>query len=294
MERYPWNGAESDDYDCYLENELKRQTLQAHFQIQLAPKEPEPEPETDADFDAEFDRMESVFACEERLPVRQILGNPRLASLANLAGETLSLELDLLYDLLAWHNIALDVICEEPDEEIYRFIVEEFMDELHPILSMPGLFSHYTYEDYHPNPELDIQYALNDLLMGWFLWGDVGADDGDDLSIPILEPRERTPEEEFQYKFVFLHEERYPRERMMERYMLFRQKFERIADFSFEVRSCDVEPGRAEATAYVQWTGIPAAGGEPVQVQGLAQFILTPSPYDGWEVVHFRIPGLDG
>jgi hypothetical protein len=66
------------------------------------------------------------------------------------------------------HKIALDVLGQYPDRQIYRFITEEFIHEEIDVPEIEGYTLHYCYEDFHPNYELEIRQRSMEFLLQWF------------------------------------------------------------------------------------------------------------------------------
>jgi hypothetical protein len=93
--------------------------------------------------------------------------------------------LKYLQQLLASKNIYLSTIYKVPDREIYRFIVEELFEEEIDTIDVPGLQSHFTYEEFHPNFGEDAKAQSADFLRSVFdkkfeylhmeLWGEVSS-----------------------------------------------------------------------------------------------------------------------
>ena len=65
------------------------------------------------------------------------------------------------------NQVCLDTICEVEDKELYRFITEELFQEEIDDMRIPGMFSHYTYEEFHPNHEYDLQRYTTEFIQSY-------------------------------------------------------------------------------------------------------------------------------
>lgn len=64
------------------------------------------------------------------------------------------------------NNISLDVLCDYENEDrlIYAFITEElFLSEIDD-MNVPGMVSHFTYEEFHQNHKYDLEQATKDFI----------------------------------------------------------------------------------------------------------------------------------
>ena len=94
--------------------------------------------------------FEKSFQKNEVSKVRDLLGKPALPSGETLSDKKLTEALDHVMKLLAAKSIALDTIYEVPDRELYRFITEELMEHEIQAIDIPGMVTHFTYEEFHP------------------------------------------------------------------------------------------------------------------------------------------------
>ena len=113
-----------------------------------------------------IEEFEHQFEHAQRIPLRQYLGYPTVKASAHVPDEMLDDELNALLDLMVENNVALDCICAVEDRELYRFIVEELLDEEIDDMRIPGMTCHYTYEEFHPNDGYDVAEAVRSLVYG--------------------------------------------------------------------------------------------------------------------------------
>ena len=66
------------------------------------------------------------------------------------------------------NNICLHVEGSYDPRTIYQFITEELFDYETDDMQFPGLTQNFTYEEFHPNHQLDIQRRTMDFFENWF------------------------------------------------------------------------------------------------------------------------------
>jgi hypothetical protein len=149
-----------------MENELLKLKLQAQFGAKLGENETLP-----PDIENQF--LKNVYAFEQNLgdytPIKvvELLGSPDFRKAATLTNEVFKKEYDRLMELMKQKSIAVDFIRPREERFMYKFITEELFD--HKIgNSMPGMITHFTYEEFHPDHELDIRNRTDDFLRNWF------------------------------------------------------------------------------------------------------------------------------
>lgn len=149
-----------------MENELLKLKLQAQFGAKLGEGETLP-----PDIENEF--LKNIYAFEQNLgdykPIKviELLGSPDFRKASSLTNEALKKEYDRLIELMTQKAIAVDFIRPREERFMYKFITEELFD--HKMgNSMPGMITHFTYEEFHPDHELDIRNRTDDFLRDWF------------------------------------------------------------------------------------------------------------------------------
>ncbi len=58
----------------------------------------------------------------------------------------------------------VESICKVEDSEMYRFITEELFSHEIDNISIKGMMTHFTYEEFHPNHEYDIINCTRDFI----------------------------------------------------------------------------------------------------------------------------------
>ena len=159
----------SDDLEeqMKIENELLKLKLSA---------EPGGTFETLSDIpaDIENDFLKNVLAFEHahalaiEKTVYEVLGKPEFKKSDEVSDDDLSTELNYLDELLHQQSIAVDYLAHYPDRIKYQFLTEELFQHESSMFSMPGMTMHYTYEEFHPNHDYDINSQSERFFNDWF------------------------------------------------------------------------------------------------------------------------------
>lgn len=166
---YKEGNEEGPVFDIPLENELLILKLKAEFGAECSTGDGDIPPIIINEFLRSVYEFEHRFR-EPRPTIRlfEKLGQPYFRKAEELKDAMLSRELKRLLQLLQQHQLELDVMGEYPDRTIYKFITEEFLFIEIEDMDLPGYIHHYSYEDFHPNHELDIRQRSVDFLSQWF------------------------------------------------------------------------------------------------------------------------------
>jgi len=112
-----------------------------------------------------INEFENQFDNSDRITVRARLRDPVFPSVDELKKVEISQKLDELYELMIEHNIGLDVLGDESEYEIYRFITEELMDEEIDDIQIEGMYTVFIYEEYHPNTVMDVEQEIDNFFI---------------------------------------------------------------------------------------------------------------------------------
>jgi hypothetical protein len=120
--------------------------------------------------------LDSIFGFEEKLKnaktisVFEKIGKPTFTPANLLNDEEIKIELERLDDLLYENDLILDVTCEYEnfDRLIYTFITEELFDYEFEDIDIREYFTHFNYEEFHPNDKYDIEKDCLDFLNLFF------------------------------------------------------------------------------------------------------------------------------
>jgi len=116
--------------------------------------------------------LDNIFDFEEkmknakRISVYDKIGKPNFIPSDLLNDDEISIELERIEKLLHANNLTLDVTCDYDDEKrlIYTFITEELFEHEFDDIDIPDIFTHFHYEEFHPNDEYDIENTCHDFL----------------------------------------------------------------------------------------------------------------------------------
>lgn len=146
--------------DLKQENELKKLKLRAEFGAKFMEddgKKSEVPAEIESQFLDNVRKFEEAAAKNEVKKVKDALGYPTFQKHEELNDVELEQELDKVMEFMSLHNFQLDAIYEVDNREIYRFIVEELMEEELNVFDVPGINTCFIYEEFHPNHHEDLK-----------------------------------------------------------------------------------------------------------------------------------------
>lgn len=113
--------------------------------------------------------FEKAYANAKQISIADRIGNPIFLSFESLNTSALKAEIIRFKKLLNEHAIELH-FCQQPypDELIYRFMTEEFLEKQIDDVRVPGMNTCFIYEEFHPNHESDITLQVKEFFQGWF------------------------------------------------------------------------------------------------------------------------------
>jgi hypothetical protein len=266
-----------DDFQDRIQrilNEKKKEDLRKRYGMQLEGQTEDLSPQDESewlDYITEFERQ---FENATEITVRERIGNPGIRPLSDISDAELEAELDRLLELLYENNIVVDFINEVDDREVYRFIIEELLDEIMDDIRIPEMYNHFTYEDFHPNDEEDVKQWAEEFLQAFFEYDDerltlaLGKEGlKDRLGRAISLEEFKAMVNEFQTKYIA------------------------IMAFSVQAEGAKVDGDYAEVNVTTAWQGLKNDGKTIVRKTGPSKISLKRSPYSGWDVIQAEIPG---
>ena len=96
---------------------------------------------------------------------------PKIRPADEVPDSELAGELEALIKLLHANGIVIEFIHDIEDREAFDFITEELLDETMDDIHSPGMYSHFIYEEFHPNDEDDIELWTGEFLDTFFKEG---------------------------------------------------------------------------------------------------------------------------
>ena len=149
------------------ENEFKRLKLSlehdAIFPENIKSNLP---PEIEGQFLDYVMNFEEQYKNVKQTTVFEKIGKPDFKTADALNDDELKIELERIETIMQNCNLTLDVICDYENEErlIYTFITEELFQHEIDDLNISGMITHFTYEEFHPNNEYDIENTCIDFI----------------------------------------------------------------------------------------------------------------------------------
>jgi hypothetical protein len=112
--------------------------------------------------------FEKEINSAKRITVYELMNKPSYRKSNELRDDEVEAELNIITALLLKHQIVLETLCKVPKQELYRFITEElFFEEINDVVT-PGLPTHFTYEEFHPNHISEIKWQSFIFLIIYF------------------------------------------------------------------------------------------------------------------------------
>jgi hypothetical protein len=148
------------------ENEFKKLNLMIEHDAEFFEGTSNLPPEIEGHFLDHVSNFEEAFKNSKKTTIYNKIGKPNYKSIENLTDAEVTQELEILIQLLERHQIGLDVICDYENEDrlIYNFITSELLQLEIEDMNIPGMITHFTYEEFHPNHNYDLERYTMDFL----------------------------------------------------------------------------------------------------------------------------------
>lgn len=267
-----------DDFQDRIQrilNEKKKEDLRKRYGMQLEGHSDELSPREESewlDYIAEFERQ---FENATEISVRERIGNPLIRPLSDISDDDeLENELDQLLELLYANNIVVDFINDVDDREAYRFITEELLDEMMDDIRIPDMYSHFTYEDFHPNDNEDVKQWAEEFLEAFF--------ENDDEMLTLALGKDELKDS--RGRAISL-------ENFKDLVNEFHLKHIAIMAFSVQAEEATVDGDDAQVDVTTVWQGLKNDGKTIARKTGVSKVWLKRSPYSGWDVIQAKIAG---
>jgi hypothetical protein len=267
-----------DDFQDRIQrilNEKKKEDLRKWYDMQFEGHSEDLSPQAESewlDYITEFERQ---FENATEISVRERIGNPSIRPLSDIPDAELGGELDQLLELLYANNIVVDFIDEEIDDrEAYRFIIEELLNEMMDDIRIPEMYSHFTYEEFHPNDEADTRQYAEEFLHAFF------EHDDEELTLAIgddeLKDGQGHPISPNEFKTLLDG---------------FHRTYIAIMAFSVQAERAIIDGDHAQVEIATVWQALKNDGKTIVRKTGTSEIFLKRSPYSGWDVIQAKIVG---
>ncbi len=163
----PGKFSDNPEENLRIENEILKMKINAEFGGVSGGVENIP-PDLENQFLKNVIEFEQQWADSKRVKLSELMGSPDFPREADLDNEILAVEFARLVQLLSSKYIEVDFIRERDDRFKYRFITGELFDHETDDMMVPGMIKHFTYEELHPDHEMELRDRTMDFLSGWF------------------------------------------------------------------------------------------------------------------------------
>lgn len=257
-------------------NEDKKELLADKYGMMASYTDPAMPPDAESRWLDQMINFEEQWENAKRIPLREFLGNPTLKPLALIPAGEVEAELERLEGLMAWHGVVLDRLVETPAAEIYRFIVEELLDEEIDDVRIEGMRSHYIYEEFHPNDDYGSKMWAENFLSDFFRKSEY-------------------------FRLALDKEELYDatgapitQDEMLAHFLAFWEQYPTVTSHYYKPTSSEIEGDYATVQVETYWHG-KQKDGTLVSFQGQSTIRLKRSPWaiGAWEVIQARIVGWE-
>jgi hypothetical protein len=262
-----------------IENEILKMRINAEFGGISGGIENIP-PDLENQFLRNVIEFEQQWADSKKVKLGELLGNPEYPAEADLDDKTLATEFETLVQLLASKNIEVDFIRERDNRFKYRFITEELLGHETDDMMVPGMIKHFTYEELHPDHEMELRDRTMEFLSGWF------ERDCDRLSFCLgkdfTQPDGLILSQEDLLKKI---------QRLFDSYRKFENCKYFVAEIKFHLQEGSELQGLGHSEGAVKYDGV-LENGEIVNLGGNFKLYFT-RVYDWWSIYFFYMTGFN-
>ena len=101
----------------------------------------------------------------KKISVYDFIGRPAYTKAQDLDDASLEVELDRLLKIMGENGVALDWLDGYYNASvIYKFVTEELFIYEKDDIRMPGMVTHFTYEEFHSNHDYDLRQAAEEFI----------------------------------------------------------------------------------------------------------------------------------
>jgi hypothetical protein len=219
------------------------------------------------DFDRQLEEAPSIS-------VRKRIGNPRLRQADDIPDSEMEEELDKLLEMLYANNIVIDFLHDIEDRDAYIFITEELLDETMDDVRIPDMYSHFIYEEFHPNDEDDVELWTGEFLDTFFKEGT------ERFFIPIGDQELYDP-----------NGNAISQEKFKKQIDDFHALYPVITEYEYDIVSLTIAGDYATVQVDVAWAGMNKQEGAMIRHHGTSRLRLKRSLDIGWDVIQAIIVG---
>jgi hypothetical protein len=265
-----------EEENLRMENELLRLKFNAEFGGD-SHSTGNLDPALENEFLKQMMAFEHSYANAKRVKLFDRLGQPDFKPADELSDEEIDLAFEEVTDLLGQSNIEVDFEGAYDNRTKYTFITDELFDHEVDDFGIPGMTTHFSYEEFHPNHKLDIENRANEFLSGWFE-KDLDEKNWCFANEFILPDRRILSKNEVISKLKAIFDS----------YNAFTDYEYVIKDIGFELQE---RSGIGHAEGLVKYNAI-LENNEQISIKGPFKLYLS-SDYGWWSIFHIVFPGFE-
>jgi hypothetical protein len=273
--------SDNPEENLQIENEILRMKVTAELGGAYEGSENLP-PEIENEFLKNILAFEHRFANTQMVKLADLLGNPVVKKADGLADDMINTELNDLEELLDQNNIVVEFIRPRDNRFKYRFITEELFDHETDDLHLEGVTKYFTYEDFHPDHEAEIEEQTIGFLSDWF--ERKTAVDNDYLNEQFIQPDGKTLTKEelvSKIKLVF------------DAYTHFEESKYAISEIKYDLNSSpgSLNGGMGFSEGIVKYTVI-LENGDRKEIEGPFKLYFS-REFGSWRIFFFYLTGFN-
>jgi hypothetical protein len=259
-----------------MENELLRLKLKAEFGGESG-NVTNINPEIENEFLKHVLEFEHNFAQSKPAKVYDLLGRPAFKKSDELNDDLIEQALEQITGMLFEKNMEVYFGEGYDSRTKYHFITEELFDHETTFLPMPGMTTHFDYEEFHPNHQKIIESRALEFLSEWFKQSlsERSWELADNFILPDRKILSKS-EVVIQLKHIF------------DAYTAFTDEKYIIRDIGFQLEE---DTGFGHAEGMVKYSAV-LENGEIIPIGGPFKFYMT---LEGgwWCIFHIVFPGFE-
>lgn len=263
--------------DLHMENEILKLKMQAESGAVFGSMSDVP-PDIENLFLKNVQLFEEAYKNVKQVKVFDFIGRPFFSPGYEMTAAALSFELERLQTILLEKQVIVDFLGKYEERIMYKFITEELFEVETDDVSIPGMMRHFTYEEFHPNHEMDIRDRAMEFISDFF---DQTMNEGSwELSDNFISPDGLVlPKADVLLKI----------ENLFQSYTSFQNCKYGISDVSFQWNDSE-ERGLGHAEGDVKYDAI-LENGEVKAIEGPFKLYLS-CEFGWWKIYYFVFPGF--
>lgn len=278
MQEFPEEKFSEDPYEnLHIENEILKLKMQAESNAIIVTDSEMP-PDLEAMFLQNVQQFEEAFRNVKPIKVYDYIQRPEYRPEFDMSDEEIVVELERLTDVMKQNNVCLHIEGKYLPRTVYKFITEELFDYETDDMQLPGMTQNFTYEEFHPNHELDIQRRAMDFFEDWFE-RKFSAYSWELADVFILPDGRPVKKEDVLEKF----------QKVFDCYTVFTNVQFAFGNTSFQIDD-EMGTGLGHAEGRVKYNAV-MENGEVIVIEGPFKLYMS-CEYNWWNIFYFVMPGF--